>query len=124
MELNPETDLGIDIDNLTAEFKKFPLLMYRYSQQRADIEAQKDIMKAKVKEARARAYKRIKSDISVKHTEKSMDAEIDTDKDVVEAQIKSIQAEHNANTWAGAVESMRSKKDCLIQLGSDRRKEM
>jgi hypothetical protein len=78
MELDPEVDLNIDINNLTEEFKKFPLLMYRYSVYRAKIEAQRDIYKAKLKEARAIAFKRIKQDTSVKHTEKSLEAEIDT----------------------------------------------
>lgn len=124
MELNPDQDLEIDISNLTQEFKRFPILMYRYSVERAKVEAQRDLLKAKLKEARAIAFKRIKSDISVKHTEKSLEAEIDLDPSVKEALVKFIQGEHNAATWAGAVDSMKAKKDCLIQLGSDRRKEL
>ena len=124
MELNPEIDLNIDINDLTTEFRGFPILMYRYSVHRAKVEAHRDILKAKLKETRAVAFKRIKADTSVKHTEKSLEAEIDTDPDVKKALIAYIQGEHDATSWAGAVDSMRSKKDCLIQLGSDRRKEM
>lgn len=124
MELNPETDLSIDVANLTSEFKSFPITMYRYSQYRAKIEAQRDMAKAKLKEVRATVYKRVKNDTSAKHTQSSLEAEIDTDPTVIDAQMKLIRAEHDATTWAGAVESMRSKKDVLIQLGSDRRKEM
>lgn len=124
MELNPETDLNIDVANLTSEFKSFPITMYRYSLHRAKIEAHRDMAKAKLKEIRAIVYKRVKSDISAKHTQSSLEAEIDTDPTVIDAQMKLIRAEHDATTWAGAVESMRSKKDVLIQLGSDRRKEM
>ena len=124
MELNPEKDLEIDIGDLTSEFKRFPLLMYRYSQHRANIDTKRDTAKARLKEVRALSYKRIKSDPSVKHTEKSLESEIDTDPLVIEAQMKVIRADHDAETWAGAVEAMRSKKDVLIQLGSDRRKEM
>ena len=124
MELNPDVDLSIDVSDLTAEFRKFPITMYRYSQYRAKVEAQRDMAKAKLKEVRAIVYKRVKSDTSAKHTQTSIEAEIDTDPLVMEAQMKFVRAEHDATTWAGAVESMRSKKDCLIQLGSDRRKEM
>jgi hydroxymethylpyrimidine pyrophosphatase-like HAD family hydrolase len=124
MELDPDKDLAIDINDLTNEFKEFSLLMYRYSVQRAKIEAQRDLAKAKLKETRAMVFKRIKADTSVKHTEKSLEAEIDTDPEAKQALIAYIQAEHNATTWAGAVDSMRSKLNCLIQLGSDRRKEM
>jgi len=124
MELNPEVDLEIDVANLTTEFKMLPIKLYRYSLHRAKVETQLDMAKARVKEVRAIAYKRIKSDVSIKHTEKSMEAELDSDPIVLEAQMKLIRAEHDAVTWAGAVDSMKAKKDCLIQLGSDRRKEM
>lgn len=124
MELNPEIDLEVNVADLTTEFRNFPSTMYRYSVHRAKIEANRDVAKAKLKEVRAIVYKRVKSDTSAKHTQTSIEAEIDTDPAVIEAQMKFIRAEHDATTWAGAVESMRSKKDCLIQLGSDRRKEM
>lgn len=123
MELNPEVDLEIDVANLGTEFRQFPTLLYRYSLYRAKIEAQRDMAKASLKEARAIVYKRIKSDTSIKHTEKSMEAEIDMDPVVMEAQKKLIRAEHDASTWNGAVDSMRAKKDCLIQIGADKRKE-
>lgn len=122
MELDPSTDLTIDIHDLTNEFKRFSLLMYRYSLERANVEAQRDLLKAKLKEVRAMAFKRIKSDTSVKHTEKSLEAEIDLDPTTKEALIKFIQGEHNAATWAGATDAMKSKLNCLIQLGADSRK--
>jgi hypothetical protein len=124
MELNPEIDLAIDVANLSAEFRNFPTTMYRYSLHRAKVEAQRDMAKARLKEVRATVYKRVKSDTSAKHTQSSLEAEVDTDPTVIEAQTKFIRAEHDATTWAGAMESMRAKKDVLIQLGSDRRKEI
>lgn len=123
MELNPDTDLTINTADLTSEFKDFPIVMYRYMQMRAKMEARRDIAKATLKEKKALAYKRIKMDVSIKHTEKSMEAEIDTHLEVVEANLKLIQTEHDASTWGGAVESMRAKMNSLIQLGADSRKE-
>lgn len=123
MELNPEVDLIINVTNLGAEFRNFSTTFYRYSESRAATDEKRDIAKAKLKEIRGLAYKRIKSDPSVKHTEKSLEAEIDTDPQVLDAQQKLIEAERNAASVSGAVESMRHKKDCLIQLGADSRKE-
>ena len=113
MELNPDSDLIINIDELTSEFRNFPSVFYRYCLYKAKVEAQRDLAKAKLKEAKAIAYKRIKSDTTIKHTEKSMEAEIDTDPEVMDAQIKMIRAEHDASTWSGAVESMKSKRIVL-----------
>jgi hypothetical protein len=62
MELNPETDLEIDVNDLTAEFKKLSLMLFRYYQNKAKVEAQRDIAKAKLKETRAIVRKRIKLD--------------------------------------------------------------
>ena len=124
MELNPDVDLSIDVANLTEEFRVFPIKMFRYSQRRAEIETKRDIAKSRLKEVRAMVYKRVKSDLLQKHTQTSIEAEIDTDPEVIKANASFIRAEHDATTWAGAVDSMRAKKDCLIQLGSDRRKEM
>lgn len=123
MELNPDTDLSIDVNNLTLEFKSLSLMLYRYYQHKAKIEAQRDVVKAKLKEIRAVTRKRIKLDTNVKHTESSIEAEIDTDPAVMEVLFKFIQIEHDASTWSGAVESMKAKKDMLIQLGADSRKE-
>ena len=123
MELNPEVDLSVNVANLHAELRNFPLVLYRYSCYKADVEKKRDIAKAKLKEIRAVTRKRIKGYNSVKHTENSLEAEIDTDPTVLEVQRRFIEAEHDAATWAGAVESMRAKKDMLVQLSADSRKE-
>ncbi len=124
MELNPDKDLSVNVSDLSSEFRNFPTVFYRYCLNKAEAERLRDIAKSNLKEIKAVTYKRIKGDVSVKHTEKSLDAEIDTDPVVMETQRRLLEAEHTAATWAGAVDSMRAKKDCLIQLGSDRRKEL
>ena len=122
MDLNPETDLSVDIHNLTSEFRYLPGLLFRYYQYKAKVESIRDIAKAKLKETKAVVYKTIRSG-STKHSEKSIEAEVDSHPDVVAAQIKLIKAEHDATTWEGAVDSMKAKKDMIIQLGADSRKE-
>lgn len=123
MELNPDVDLIVNVADLQTEFRVFPTTLYQYCKQKAKINAQRDLAKAKLKEARALAYKRFKSDTSIKRTENHIEAEIDSDPQVIEAQMNLIQAEHNSSTIEGTVESLRAKKDCLIQLGADSRKE-
>jgi hypothetical protein len=126
MELNPEKDLVIDVTDLTVEFRHFPTVFFRYCQQKANAEAERDFAKCKLKEVRATVYKTIKGNAAMtgaKLTEAALEAEIDTNAQVIEAQGKLIQTEHNAATIGGAVESMRAKKDMLMQLGADRRKE-
>lgn len=121
--LNPETDLDIDVTRLESEFRHFPAVFYRYYKQKAKISLQRDTAKARLKEVRALAYKTIKADTSVKHTEKSIEAEVEINSAVLEAQKKLLRTEHDAATWEGAVDSMAAKKDMLMQLGAHSRKE-
>jgi hypothetical protein len=121
--LNPEKDLEINVADLTSEFKKLSLLLFRYSKQKADAEREYDSLKATLKELRARVYKEIRLS-GEKHTEKSLEAEIDTNDDVIRIQQLVIDAYAEYNTWYGAVDSLKAKKDMLIQLGADARKEL
>lgn len=123
MELNPETDLDVNIHDLTTEFKELSLKLYRYYKHKALLEAARDLAKAVLKETRAEVYKDLKSNVGVKHTENSLEAHIDTNPGVMEAQRKLIRATHDSETWAGAVDSMKAKKDMLMQIGADARKE-
>ncbi len=123
MELNPDLDLDVDLHNLTTELKRLSLLLYRYYKHKAKLEAARDLAKAVLKETRAEVYKEIKSDTTTKYTENGIEAKQDTDPRVMEAQRKLIRAEHDAETWVGAVDSMKAKKDMLIQLSADSRKE-
>lgn len=122
LKLDPEVDLEIDVNDLTSEFKKLSLSLFRYYKLKAEAERTYDINKATLKEVRARVYKQIKEG-GVKHTEKSFEAEIDSNEDVLNIQNLVIDSNRDLNTWYGAVESMKAKKDMLIQLGADARKE-
>lgn len=123
MKLNPEVDLDIDVNELTSEFKKLSLLLFRYYKEKVEAEREYDSVKATLKEVRARIYKAVKES-GEKHTEKSLEAEIDTNEDVIRVQQLMISAYADYNTWQGAVDSMKAKKDMLIQLGADARKDL
>ena len=122
MNLNPEKDLDIDVKDLTAEFKKLSLLLFRYYEAKADSEREYDKVKQTHEEIRARVYRGLKSS-GDKLTEKALEAAIDSNDDVLSIQTMMLDAKRTLATWYGAVESMKAKKDCLIQLGADRRAE-
>ncbi len=121
--LNPETDLDINVTQLEAEFRHFPAVFYRYYKEKAKLSLLRDTAKAKLKEVRALAYKSVKADSTIKHTEKSIEAEVEIHPTVLEAQKKLLRAEHDAATIDGVVDSMSAKKDMLMQLGAHSRKE-
>ncbi len=123
MKLNPEKDLDIDVKDLTSEFKKLSLLLFRYYEKKAEAEREYDKFKQTYEEIRARVYRELKVS-GEKHTEKSLEAAIDANEDVLSIQNMMLDAKRDLGTWIGAVESMKAKQNMLIQLGSDRRKEL
>lgn len=124
MKLNPELDLEINVKDLTSEFKKLSLLLYRYYESKADAEREFDRAKATLEEIKAYVYTSLKSDPNKKHTEKSVEAEIEANEDVRRVHDLMLDTKRDLATWIGAVESMKAKKDMLIQLGADARKEL
>jgi len=123
MNLHPEKDLDIDVTDLTEEFKKLSLTLFRYYAQKSDAEREYDKLKQTYEEIRARVYKDLRNS-GVKHTEKSLEAELDSHADVLSVHNLMLDAKRELGTWVGAVESLKAKTNMLIQLGSDRRKEV
>lgn len=123
MNLDPVKDLEIDTRDLTGEFKRLSLLLFRYYEKKAEVERLYDISKRTLEEVRALKYKFYKSG-PTKLSEAGVDAEIDSDPEVKVAHLAMLDAKRDLTTWSGAVESMKAKKDMCIQLGSDRRKEV
>jgi hypothetical protein len=122
MKLNPEKDLDIDVTDLTSEFKKMSLLLFRYYEKKADAEREYDKLKQTNEEIRARVYRDLRTS-GEKHTEKSLEAAIDCNDDVLKIHDMMLDAKRDLATWVGAVESLKAKRDMLIQLGADARKE-
>lgn len=123
MDLNPLVDLEINTKDLTSEFRRLSLLLFRYYTAKADAEREYDRCKATYEEIKSHVYKALRTDQSKKHTEKSLEAEIETNEDVNNTLNLLLDSKRNLATLIGAVESMKAKKDMLIQLGADARKE-
>lgn len=121
--LNPSQDLQIDTRDLTEELKSLSLLLFRYYEKKADFERDVDLAKFTLKEIKGKKYKEYKYG-PTKLSDAGVEAAIDSDPEVLVAQKALAEASHALNTWWGAVDSMKAKKDVLIQLAADRRKEV
>ena len=122
-KLNPEKDFDIDINNLSAEFRFLPILMYRYTQAKAVANQTYEERKAFLKELKAVIFKSILQKEDKKPPDSVMSAEIDSTEEVAAVTKEVIQAQHDLHTLMGAVDSIKAKKDMLIQIGADARKE-
>lgn len=115
-------DARIDITNLQKEFLNYPSDLFAYNEAKAAAEALFDKAKAAHEEAEAESYIRVKSG-ETKVTEKHAEALVLLDPLVKAAFLHMLDVRRDFETIKNYVESMRAKKDCLIQLGADSRKE-
>ena len=124
IELSPETDNEIDVNNLKDEFTNFSPMLNRYCEAKAQSQHDYGIAKAEYEEIRSEVYIELKtSKTDGKMTEKHLEAAVDIDSRVRKALRRMLDADRDLETIKGYVESMRAKKDMLIQLGADARKE-
>ena len=121
-ELNISEDHHIDLPNLRDEFSKFPIILYAYSEAKADAEKVYDLDKSFIKEIEAQVYVELKTS-GEKYTENHAKAAVDCDPRVLEARKKMYDSKRTYNTLRNYVETLHSKKDMLMQLGADLRKE-
>jgi len=123
MELNPDKDIQIEVTRLGEEFQVLPLLIYRYSEAKSDAGYAVDVAEAEYKEMRADVFKEILSEHEKKPSDKVIEAEIESHPKVKKAKRNYLSTKRDYETIKGFVESLRAKKDMLIQLGADARKE-
>jgi len=98
-------------------------VLFAYNEARAQGEEVYDKAKASYEEAQAEAYIRIKSG-EAKVTEKHTEALVTVDTLVKAAFQHMLDVKRDYETLRNYIESLRAKKDCLIQLGASQRKEM
>lgn len=121
-DLDPELDVEIDPGNLSKEFRFFSPLYYRYTMELAYVEQKVSDAKAALKDFRSKAYIRLKTD-GQKRSEGFIEALVEQD-ELVKAQLKELSSlEYELRTFEGYVQALKFKKDFLIQLGADARKE-
>lgn len=118
-----DIDNEIDVANLQDEFRNFPSILFHYAELKANVEREHDLNKANYEESKARVYLEIKGSVE-KITEKHLDATIINSEVVKDAKQTMLTAKRDLDTLKNYVESLRAKKDMLIQLGADMRKEL
>ena len=121
-QLNINKDNLIDLPNLRDEFRRMPIIQYRYSEAKSDAERDYDGDKARYEEMKSQVYVELKTS-GEKYTENHLKAAIEIDPRVVDLKKKMLDSKRTYNTLKNYTESLSTKKDMLIQLGADMRKE-
>jgi len=122
MKLDPNKDILIDMDNLNEDFRKHPLLFYRYSQKYAILSRKHDDLKENMKQIRSMEYVRIKREIG-KISDKNTEAEVDVSELVIASRNEMLEARQEMDILKGFVEALRMKKDAMIQISANQRAE-
>lgn len=122
-ELDFEKDNSIDVTNLDEEFRVLPSVYFGYRELSANASDTYETLKAEYKELRSAKYLEFRSREG-KITESTLEAMLDTDAAVKDAHRAMLGAKRDYETIEGYVDSMEFKKDCLISLGANARKEL
>jgi len=122
----------IDPDNLNAEYERVPADMAYWSRQHANAEHEYLAAKANIKRAEGSAYERAMQALNddydagalpKKPTEKMVDARASLDAAVEDAYDRLAKAARWRKEVEGYVEAISAKRDMLVSLGADLRKE-
>lgn len=119
---DPSLDNKIEVSDLNREFRNFPSMLYSYCEAKSAAQDIYNRMEAQLSELESSVYIEIKSGAD-KVTEKHVEALINTDARVKDLRNKVFSAGRDLETTKNYVESLRAKKDMLIQLGADARKD-
>jgi hypothetical protein len=121
-KFNPEIDHTINVARLQEDCINFPSILYHYCTAKADAEEAFEASKLSYEEAKATVYLLTKQGAD-KITEKHLEAIITTDHKVLKAKETMLKAKRDFETIKGYVDSLRAKKDMLVQLSADMRSE-
>lgn len=119
---NPEKDHKINVARLQEECINFPTLLYHYSCQKAKAENLYESCKLAFEEVKSTVYIMTKQG-GDKITEKHLESIISTDHKVIKAKNDMLQAKYDFEVLRSFVDSLRAKKDMLVQLSADMRSE-
>lgn len=119
---DPVKDLKIDTTNLAEELQHYPSIRFFYAENRADSEAEYDQLKAEYEEVKDEIYLALKAS-GEKMTEAHIEAKVNTDAAVKEAKQNVIRVKRDLESHKNYCDCFKDKKDVLIQLNVDQRKE-
>lgn len=122
-KLDIDKNHKIDAANLPFEFRHMPVILFHYGQAKAEAQYHCDLAQARYKEMEDRLYCQFKSDKDNKCTDKQAEALAKSDPQVIELKNTYFSIKKDVGTLVAYLECLRAKKDMLIQLGADARKE-
>ena len=122
-KLDIDINHRIDSANLPFEFRWMPVILFHYGKAKASAQYECDMAEARFKEAQESKYFYYKSDKDLKYTDKQAEAAAKSDPQVIELKNAYFAIKKDVGTLVAYLESLRAKKDMLIQLGADARKE-
>ena len=121
-EKNSDFDNRIDVANIREELTNFPPTLYSWLEEKSNQEAIYETSKALYEQVRAQVYIEVKSG-GEKITESGVEAKIETDPRVISSRDRMFKARRDFETLKNYTESLRAKKDMLVQISADLRKE-
>lgn len=122
IEMDLSKDNRINVADLHTEFQIFPSSLFAYCEAKSSAEQVYDLLKQQLEELEAETYIAVKNS-GEKVTEKGAESLVTVDPAVKAMRVELINAKRDLETMKNYVESLRAKKDMLIQLGADARKE-
>ena len=123
MSLDPNVDLDINIHELEEEFRTLPRLLFQYSKEYSEAEKEASIKKQQIQEVKSVIIQEILAQEEKKPTDKVMESKVHLHPTFKRAVQEHSIAESEARTLKGACQGLAAKKDMLIQLGANARKE-
>lgn len=120
-KIDPKENISIDTLNLEDQFRWLPTLMREYGEEFASVGYDLDLAKTEYDEVRSEVYKELKSS-GEKITENHISSLITTDERVKEAKRTMLNVKRDYDTIKSYIDSLKAKKDMLIQLGASQRK--
>ena len=108
---------------LSDEFRNIPVYLFHYGEAKVRAQYALDLAKAQYERLVDEKYCQLKADTVVKHTDPQAKAASKLDPQVIVAQNEMFSIKKDVGILIAYLESLRAKKDMLIQLGADARKE-
>ena len=119
---NFEEDRHIKTEDINEEIIRLPSLIYHYGELKSEADYEVELKKAALEEAKATEYiinKQTQGKITVDH----LKAIVDTAPSVIKSRNSYLESKRDADRLKNYIESLRAKKDMLIQLSANSRKE-
>lgn len=120
-QVDPVDYLRVTVSDITEMMSEMPTLLFSWLEKASDAAEVAAFKAIAVKEAKASAYASLKNS-GEKLTEKHLEVLVELDPAVVAAKAEEVKTTRDAATFKNFAEALRTKRDMLVQLDADLRK--